>query len=88
MQASSVVVIMCIDAVFTIPFMKSIQYFTSRSGRVVAVIVRYSMSLGVMKAFVQVLHIGLHLKLIQNGVPLKFVKLLQYCCSHRVCPLV
>jgi len=62
----------CLDALFT--FNESVRYFTSRRSRVFCV----------SKAFDGVLHSGLLLKLLQKGVPVKFVKFLRFYRAMHV----
>jgi len=52
-------------------FRESIRYFTSRGRKV------FCVSLDANKAFNRVLHSGLYFKLLEKGVCIKFVMLLQ-----------
>ena len=70
----------CTDALLT--FNESVQYFTSRGSRV------FCVSLDTNKALDRMLHSGLLLKLLQKGVPVKFVKLLRFWCSRQTCAVL
>ena len=70
----------CVDAVFT--FRESVRYFTSRGSNV------FCVSLDANKAFDRVLHSGLYVKLLQRGVHINFVKILQYWYSRQVCAVM
>ena len=70
----------CVDALFT--FNESVRYFTSRGSRV------FCVSLDANKAFDRVLHSGLLLKLLQKGLPVKFVKLLRLWYSRQTCAVL
>ena len=67
----------CIHALFTVN--ESVKYFTTRGSKV------YCAFLDATKAFDKVLHNGLHMKLLQRGAPVTFIRLLQYWYSNLQC---
>ena len=72
----------CVDALGLFAFNESVRYFTSRGSRV------FCVSLDANKAFDRVLHSGLLLKLLQKGLPVKFVKLLRFWYSRQTCAVL